>query len=219
MQPRNVGDDELAALRGLNRAQHRGERRERILRHLRPRVRDPRQQRRLAGVRQADERGIGEQLQAQLDQALVARHAHLGVARRLARGRCEALVAAAARSALRDDDPCARVCEVGDEPVLRVEHLCPEGHLEHRVVPPLAGREAAAPCAAAARLHLLVGAEPGEIAPLRVRDEHDVPAVAAVPAVGTALGHEFLPAEVDAAVAAAAGDDGQAGAIVEHAPS
>ena len=85
---------------------------------------------------------------------------------------------------------------------------------ERRFVSVVDGSDAAATC-----LHLLVVAEAGEIAPLRVRDEHDVPAVAAVPAVGPALGHELLPAEVNAAVSAAAGDHGQAGAIVEHAPT
>ena len=82
-QPGHVGDDELAAVRRLDRAEHRLERRERILGDLRPRVRDPREQRRLAGVRQADERRVGEQLQAQLDVALLAGQADLGEARRL----------------------------------------------------------------------------------------------------------------------------------------
>ncbi len=218
-QPRDVGDDELASLGGLDRAEHRRERRERILRDLRPCVRDPRQQRRLAGVRQTDECGVGQQLQAQVDDPFVARHAHLGVARRLARRRREALVTAPARAALRDDDPRTRVREVGDKPLVRVEHLRPDGHLQHRVLAALAGREAAASPAAAARLHLLLGAKAGEIAPLRIRDEHDVAAAAAVAAVGPTLGHELLTAEMDAAVAAAAGDHGQAGAVVEHQAS
>ena len=48
------------------------ERRERVVGDLRARVRDPREQRRLAGVRQPDERRVGEQLQVQLDVALLA---------------------------------------------------------------------------------------------------------------------------------------------------
>ena len=217
-QARDVGDDELASVRRLDGAEHRRERRERILRDLRPRVRDPREQRRLARVRQADERGVGEQLEAELDDALVTRHAHFGIARRLARRRREALVAAAARAALRDDDARSRVRQVGDQPVVRIDDLRPDGNDEHRVLAALARREAAASRTAAAGLHLLVRAEAGEIAPLRIRDEDDVAAVAAVTAVRAALRHELLTAKVDGTVAAAAGDHGQAGAIVEHAP-
>ena len=72
-QPGDVGDDELAAVRRLDGAEHRRERRERIVGDLRPRVREARDERRLAGVRQPDERCVGEQLQAQLDRALLAR--------------------------------------------------------------------------------------------------------------------------------------------------
>ena len=59
-QPRDVGDDQLTTVRGLDRSEHRRERRERVLGDLRPRVRESRQERRLAGVRQADERGVRE---------------------------------------------------------------------------------------------------------------------------------------------------------------
>ena len=202
-QPGDVCDDELAAIRGLDRAEHRRERRERILGDLRPRVRDPCQERRLAGVRQADEGRIREQLQPQLDHALVAGHADLGVARRLTSRRCEALVAPTAGAALCDDDPRAGVCEIGDQPVVRIEHLRADRYLEHDVGAALAGREAAAAGSATARLHLLFRAEAGEVSALRIRDEDHVAAVAAVTAVGPTLRHELLPAEVDAAVTAA----------------
>ena len=66
-QPRHVGDGDLPAVRRLDRPEHRRERRERVVRDLRLRVRDASQQRRLARVREADERRVGEQLQAQLD--------------------------------------------------------------------------------------------------------------------------------------------------------
>ena len=63
---------------------------------------------------------------------------------------------------------------------------------------------------------LLVRPEAREVAPPQVGDEHDVAALAAVAAVGPAAGHVLLPPEVDRAVAAAAGDDRQSCAIVEH---
>ena len=104
-QAGDVGDDELAAVGGFDRAEHRRERRERILRDFRPRVRDPRQQRRLACVRESDERRVGEELQSKLDLPLLAGQADLGEARRLPARAGELLVAAAAVAALRDDDP------------------------------------------------------------------------------------------------------------------
>ena len=66
-QPRNVRDDELAAVRRVDRPQHRLERRERVVGDLRLRIGDARQERRLAGIRETDERGVGEQLQVQLE--------------------------------------------------------------------------------------------------------------------------------------------------------
>ena len=70
-QPRHVGDDELTAVRRLDGSEHRRERRERIVGDLRPRIREARDERRLAGVRQPDERGVGEQLEPQLDRPLL----------------------------------------------------------------------------------------------------------------------------------------------------
>ena len=58
------------AVRRLDRAEHGRERRERVVRDLRLRVRDAAQKRRLAGVREPGERRVGEQLQPQLELAL-----------------------------------------------------------------------------------------------------------------------------------------------------
>src|SRR4051794_5887167 len=82
-EPGDVGDDELAPVRRLDRAEHGRQRRERVLRDLRPRVRDAREERRLARVRETDEGCVGEELEAQLDLFLLAGKADLGVARRL----------------------------------------------------------------------------------------------------------------------------------------
>ena len=59
-------DDTIFAKRDgrVDRAEHRREGRERVVGDLRLRVRDPGQQRRLARVREADRRRVGEQLQA-----------------------------------------------------------------------------------------------------------------------------------------------------------
>ena len=53
----------------------------------------------------------------------------------------------------------------------------------------------------------------GEIA---VRDQHDVAAAPAVAAVGAAARHELLAVQVDAAVAAVSGEDGDRHLVDEH---
>ena len=75
-QPRDVGDDELA-VGAVERAEHRLERRERVGGDLRRGPRHAPQQRGLAGVGQPDEADVGEQLQAQVDPALLAGQAAL----------------------------------------------------------------------------------------------------------------------------------------------
>ena len=83
--------------------EHRLERRERIVGDLRMRARQPRQQRRLAGVGKPDQPDVGEQLQLERDPGLLAREPALGEPRRLVRRAREALVAPAARTAPRHD--------------------------------------------------------------------------------------------------------------------
>ena len=76
-QPGDVGDHELAVV-AVERPEHRLERRERVGGDLGLRAREPRQQRRLAGVRQPDEADVGEQLEVQVDAALLAGQPALG---------------------------------------------------------------------------------------------------------------------------------------------
>ena len=106
-QAGDVGDHELAVV-AVERAEHRLERRERVVGDLRRRARQPREQRGLAGVRQADEADVGEQLELQLDPALLARQAALGEARRLARRRSRScLLPRPPEPPLGDDDALA----------------------------------------------------------------------------------------------------------------
>src|SRR3954471_17184604 len=214
-QPGDVAEDQLANVRGLHGPEHRRELREWILGTLRPRIREPRQERRLACVGEADERGVREQLEAELDLPFLAGQADLGEARRLPARPCEMLVAAAAHAAFRHDDSGTRVREVGDE-LLALEDLRPDRDGEHRVVSARAVGQTAAAATAATRAQLLVPPEAREVAPPRVGHEHDVAALAAVSPVGTATRHVLLAPEVDRAVTAAARDDCQSCAIVEH---
>jgi hypothetical protein len=72
-QARDVGDRQLAVLRPVDHAEDRLERRERIVRDSRLRVRDPAEQRRFARVREARKSRVDHELQLELDVELVAR--------------------------------------------------------------------------------------------------------------------------------------------------
>ena len=217
-QPRHVGDGQLAAVGAVDRAEHRRQRRERVVGDLRLRVRDPAQERRLAGVRQPGARGVRHQLQVQLELARLARQPGLGVARRLPRRGREVRVPAPAPAPARDDDPCLVLAQVGDDrPVVDVRHLRPHGNREDDVVAVGAVLARAAAVAAALRVEDRLGAEGREVAQVGVGDEDDVAAAAAVAAVRAALRHELLAPEAEAAVAAATRLDADADAIVEHA--
>jgi hypothetical protein len=97
--------------------------------------------------------------------------------------------------------------EIRDEPFFLVEHLRPDGNVQHCIVAVRAVREAPAAGATLAGAQLLIRANAGEVAPPRLGDEHDVTAAAAVAAVRPAARHELLTAEMDRTIAAATGDD------------
>ena len=126
-QARDVRDRELPAVGRIDRSEHGRDRRERILRDLRLRVRDPSQQRRLARVRLTDQRSVGQELQPQLEVALLAGKPDLGEARRLPCRRCEPAIAATARAASREHDARSRAREIRYELAV-LEDLRPGGH-------------------------------------------------------------------------------------------
>ena len=101
-QPGNVGEHELAAL-VADDAELRAERRERIVADLGRGVGDRVEEGRLAGVGQADQADVGEQLQAQPHPHFLARHAGLVLARGAVGRGLVAGVAAAAHAALEED--------------------------------------------------------------------------------------------------------------------
>ena len=204
-QPGDVGEDELAVVR-LERAEHGLERRERVGRDLRLRARHAREQRRLAGVRQADEPDVGEQLEVQLDGALLARQAALGEPRRLAHGGLEARVAAPAGAAARDRDLLAGPHEVVARAV-PARDLRAGRHRDHERLAVGAVALGALAVAAALGAEVRAAAEALQVAQVVVAAQQHVAAAAAVAAVGPALGHVRLAPERQAAVAARAGAD------------
>src|SRR5205085_10533951 len=215
-QAGDVRDGELSAFGRVDRPQHGRERRERIVGDLRPRVRDPREQRRLACVRQPDERRVGEQLQPELQECLFARQAGLRKPRHLTCGRGEALVATTGLSTTSDDDARAWRRQIGDQLLVLVEDLRADGNADLGRLARGAVLERAAPRLTAAGLERLARAERREVAEIRVGDEHDVAAGAPVTAVGPPFRHVLLAPEVQAAVAAATRLNADAGAVMEH---
>ena len=197
-QPRHVGDDELAAVRRLDRAEHRLQRRERVVGDLRLRVRDAREQRRLAGVRQPDQRRVGEQLQVELDLELVAGRADLGEPRHLPGRGDEARVAAAAAAAAREHDARARGAR-GRRSARRRRSApaCRPARAARR------RRRARRACGRRARSRRVRACDPpAALVAERSRSpasatQHDVAAVAAVAAVGPALRHVLLAPEAE----------------------
>ena len=72
-QPGQIGEHEFGLVVDAHDAELRMQGRERVVGDFRPGVRQARQQRRFAGIRQADETGIGDQLQTQPHPELRAR--------------------------------------------------------------------------------------------------------------------------------------------------
>src|SRR4249919_1382737 len=112
-QSRNVGNHELAPL-VANDSELRAERREGIVADLRRGVADRVQEGRLACVRQAEEADVGEQFKAEPDPRLFTRLASLVLARRAVSRTLIAGVAAAAETALEEDNALADPCEVSE---------------------------------------------------------------------------------------------------------
>ena len=127
-QPRNVRDRELCAVRCLDGAEHRLERRERVVGDLRRRIRDAAQQRGLAGVRETREGGVGDELQPELECAGRPGQPRLRKARRLTGRRCESRIATPACATSRDHDAGAGPREIRDELAVLTQHLRPERH-------------------------------------------------------------------------------------------
>ena len=194
-QPRHVGDGQLAPVGRLDRAEHRLQRRERVVGDFRLRVRDPAEQRGLAGVRQADERRVGEQLQPELEVGLLAGEAGLGKARSLPGRRREVPVAAPAPAAARDRDARAGHDEVGDDLVVD-EDLRPDRDLQLDVVAVCAVLARAAPVLAAPRLELALRPEARTGRGGRRRQSRRTsPPRPPSPPSGPTFGHELLAAE------------------------
>ena len=189
---------------------------ERIVGDLRPRRAHRREEGRLAGVRQADDAGVGDQLHAQPDGALFAGLAGIGVARRAVGRGLEARVAEAAIAALGQHDAVAGLVEIGQQglAVLFVD-LRADRHLEHDVGAVRAMAVLAHAADAALGLEMLLVAVVDQRVEAFDRLGDDIAAVAAVAAARPAELDVLLAPERHAAVPAVAGADIDLGFVEE----
>src|ERR1700682_2917320 len=211
----NVGEHEFAAA-DVTHAELRMQRGEWVIRNLRLGGADGGKKRRLAGVWQADDAGIGDELQPQPNGELGPRLAGIGVARRAVGRAFEPRIAETAIAAMRQHDALAEFGEIGKQRLaIFVVNLRADRHFEHHVG--AVGAMAVLAHAAAAvlgREMLLVTIVDQRVEAVdRLRDH--IAAVAAVAAVRPAVFDEFLAPERHAAVAAVAGANVDLGFVEE----
>ena len=200
-QPGHVGHHVLG-FAGLHDAQVRGERRERVVRDLRPGRGHGRDQRGLACVGEANQARVGHGLQFQDQGVLGARFAAQGESGGPAPRRGKGRVAEPAPAALRGHEPGPGADQVGEHlAVRRLDHgAVGDGHDQVRPVGAAAVRSRALLAVARAAHRPAVQVEQRGHA--RVHLENDVAAAASVAAVGAAERLELLPVHRRAAVPA-----------------
>ncbi len=197
-EARDVGEHELMVLEAHD-TEVRFERGERVVRDLRLRRAHRRDERGLARVREADQRGVGEQLHLEAQPVLLAVLALLSEARRATRVRQEARVAAAPLPALGREVAVAVTHEVGEQLAVTVTHAraLGDGHLE---VGPLCTMALLTTAVGARRRTTVrVVAKREQRRGVAIGTQIDVAARAAVAAAGTAFGDVRFTPERDSA--------------------
>ena len=171
----------------------RFERGERIVGDLRLRRAHDRDERRLARVREPDERGVGHQLQLELQPTLLAVLTLLGEARRAARVRQEARVAAPALSTARREPRVAVVDQVGEQLTVHRAHDGALGHVDDEIGAALAVQLLPLAVCARAGLAVRMITEREQRRDVAVRAEPHVATAPTVAAVGSALRARATP--------------------------
>ena len=212
-QPGNIGQHKVA-LADRDDAKVGMERGEGIIGDLGLGRRDRREEGRFAGIGQADQSGVGDQLQPQPDPLLGAFLAGVGVARRLVGRGLEMGVAEAAIAAGEQRHGLADRGEVGDQRLVVVlEDLRADGDAKDHVIALGAVAVLAHAVGAGRGLEVLLVAVVDEgIEPVDALHD-DVAAAAAIAAIGAAELDEFLAQEADRTGATVAGADKDLGLI------
>ena len=213
-QPRDVGNHEAAVRLHADHAQVRIQSGERIVRHLRRGRRHRAHQGALAGVGEAEQADIGQQLELQPEQPLLAPFAGGGLARGTVGGALEVHVAQPALAAAGHQQALAVLGHVADDLVgVDVDDHGTHRHDDGHVVAALAVFLLAHAALALLGLEAALVAEVDQGVEVLVGLQPDAAAIAAVAAVRAALGDELLAPEAHAAVAALSGNDGDFGFI------
>jgi len=217
-QPRNIGDDErLVAAIYRNHAELRFERRERIVRNLRPGCGNAGDQCGLAHVRVAHQAGVGQEFELQPQRFFFAESAILRFMRHAVRSGLEEGIAMASASALSDQDPLVGLGKIVEQFAGGVVVDLGAGrdrNIEILAVTPVTVAAFAVPSAFGAED--MVESEFEKRVLVGIRDEIDVAAVTAIAAAGTALRDELLPPEGNATVPAVTGFDCNFGFVDER---
>ena len=204
-QAGNVGQHEFLFV-DVHDAEARMQRGEGIIGDFRTRGGDRGEEGRFARVRQADEAGVGDQLQPKNDIALLAILAGIGAARRAIGRGGEMQIAETAIAALADDDALADLSEIGDQGLaIHFEDLGALGHFQHGVGATAAMTVLAHAMSAGLGLEMLLVTKVDQRVQAFDAFSHDIAAASAVAAVGTAELDEFLTPERHATGAAVAG--------------
>ena len=202
---------------GGNNAEAGLQSRKRIIGNFRTRRGNARDQRGFARVRKSDQAHIRQQLQFQVQIALLTRLAFFGFARRLMPGLGEMLIAAPAASALRDQDALAGLGQVGDlfAGILIGDNRADRDGQNH-VRAGMSGAIGTFAVASAIGFEFAIVAIAQQGVVVRIGFQINAAAMAAVAAGRPAARHEFLAAERDAAVPAVAGLHIDFGFVDEH---
>src|SRR5579862_126457 len=206
-EARNISEHKFASIH-VHNAELRIERGERIIGDLRLGGADGGKERRLSGVRQSHDTGIGDELEPQTNGVLLTRETGIGATGRTIGRSLEVCVTEAAVAAARQHDALACFGEICEQHLaIFLVDLSADRHLEHRV-------------SAVGAVPILAHAGPavlgGEVLLVAVVDERieaidrlgdDIAAFAAITAVRAAELYEFFPTERHAAVPAVAGAD------------
>ena len=206
-ESRQVRDDEGAVHVHTHDAELGRRGRERVVGDLRRRRADARDERRLAGVRKADDTDVGEELQLESQPAAVSGTSQIRLARRAVGGRREARIPPAPTGARLDEDPLARAGEIAQRLVTFAEgQVVATGAMAVRALAVLA----------ALRLVMALVVIVEEGGQRGIGFEPDTAAVTTVAAVGATIRDVFFTTEADAARAAVTAFDEDFDLVDEH---
>ena len=215
-ETRDVGHHERAVLAAVDDTEVRVQRGEGVVRDLRARRGHRADERRLAGVRQAEQTHIGDHLELELEQPLLAGQPGPELARRAVGAGLELGVAPTALAAARHEQRIAGAHEVAQLLAgLRIPHHRADRHRHIEIVAAAAGAVVAAARLARLRLEIALDTEVRERVDALGRAQPDAAAETAVTAVRAAERHELLAPETQAAAAAVTGLHAHLGFIDE----